>query len=68
MAFEILKAEIGLILETFSNPPHDRFELYIRLKERAQRDARVRHDTAGKYFGVRSSAGPGVRHQTAGAV
>ena len=34
MALESLKAEIGLILETFSNPPHDRYELYIQLKEK----------------------------------
>jgi hypothetical protein len=34
MALESLKAEIGLILEQFSNPPHDRYELYERLKEK----------------------------------
>ncbi len=34
MALEALKAEIGMILEMFSNPPHDRFELYIQLKEK----------------------------------
>ena len=34
MALESLKAEIGLILEMFSNPPHDRFELYVQLKEK----------------------------------
>ncbi len=34
MALEFLKAEIGLILETFSNPPHDRYELYVQLKEK----------------------------------
>jgi hypothetical protein len=34
MALESLKAEIGMILEMFSNPPHDRFELYIQLKEK----------------------------------
>ena len=34
MALESLKAEIGLILEQFSNPPHDRYELYMRLKEK----------------------------------
>jgi hypothetical protein len=34
MALESLKAEIGLILEMFSNPPHDRFELYLQLKEK----------------------------------
>ncbi len=34
MALESLKAEIGLILETFSNPPHDRYELYVQLKEK----------------------------------
>lgn len=34
MALESLKAEIGLILEEFSNPPHDRYELYMQLKEK----------------------------------
>jgi hypothetical protein len=34
MALESIKAEIGLILETFSNPPHDRYELYVQLKEK----------------------------------
>lgn len=34
MALESLKAEIGLILEMFSNPPHDRYELYVQLKEK----------------------------------
>lgn len=34
MALESLKAEIGLILQTFSNPPHDRYELYMQLKEK----------------------------------
>ena len=34
MSLESLKAEISLILETFSNPPHDRYELYIQLKEK----------------------------------
>jgi hypothetical protein len=34
MALESLKAEIGLILESFANPPHDRYELYIQLKEK----------------------------------
>lgn len=34
MALELLKAEIGLILEMFSNPPHDRYELYVQLKEK----------------------------------
>jgi len=34
MALESLKAEIGLILETFANPPHDRYELYVQLKEK----------------------------------
>jgi hypothetical protein len=34
MALETLKAEIGLILEMFSNPPHDRYELYVQLKEK----------------------------------
>ncbi len=34
MALESLKAEIGLLLEQFSNPPHDRYELYMQLKEK----------------------------------
>ncbi len=34
MALEALKAEIGLILEMFANPPHDRYELYVQLKEK----------------------------------
>ncbi len=34
MAFEVLKAEIGLLLETMSNAPHDRYELYIQIKEK----------------------------------
>ncbi len=34
MALESLKAEIGMILEMFSNPPYDRYELYIQLKEK----------------------------------
>ena len=34
MALESLKAEIGLILESFANVPHDRYELYIQLKEK----------------------------------
>jgi hypothetical protein len=34
MSLETLKAEIGLILEMFSNPPHDRYELYVQLKEK----------------------------------
>ena len=34
MALEALKAEIGLILEMFLNPPHDRYELYVQLKEK----------------------------------
>ncbi len=34
MALESLKAEAGLILEMFSNPPYDRYELYIQLKEK----------------------------------
>ena len=33
MAFESLKAEIGLLLETMGNAPHDRYETYIQLKE-----------------------------------
>ena len=40
MALESLKAEIGLILEMFSNPPHDRYELYVQLKEKLN-DMRV---------------------------
>ena len=34
MALESLKAEIGLIMEMFSNPPRDRYELYVQLKEK----------------------------------
>jgi hypothetical protein len=34
MALESLKAEIGLLLEMLSNPPHDRYELYVQLKEK----------------------------------
>jgi hypothetical protein len=34
VALESIKAEIGLILETFSSPPHDRYELYMQLKEK----------------------------------
>ncbi len=34
MALESLKAEVGMILEMFSNPPYDRFELYMQLKEK----------------------------------
>jgi hypothetical protein len=34
MALESLKAEIGLLLESLSNQPHDRYELYVQLKEK----------------------------------
>ena len=34
MALEALKAEIELLLETLANTPHDRYELYIQLKEK----------------------------------
>jgi hypothetical protein len=34
MALEALKAEIALLLEMFANAPHDRYELYIQLKEK----------------------------------
>jgi hypothetical protein len=34
MALESLKAELDLLLETFANTPHDRYELYIQLKEK----------------------------------
>ena len=34
MAWEALKAEIDLLLETLANTPHDRYELYIQLKEK----------------------------------
>jgi hypothetical protein len=34
MALEALKAEIDLLLETMANTPHDRYELYIQLKEK----------------------------------
>lgn len=34
MALESLKAEIDMLLETLANTPHDRYELYIQLKEK----------------------------------
>jgi len=34
MALESLKAEIGMLLETLANTPHDRYELYVQLKEK----------------------------------
>jgi hypothetical protein len=34
MALESLKAEIGILLETLANTPHDRYELYVQLKEK----------------------------------
>jgi hypothetical protein len=34
MALESLKAEIALLLETMGDSSHDRYETYIRLKER----------------------------------
>jgi hypothetical protein len=34
MAFESLKAEIDLLLQELANPPHDRYELYVQLKEK----------------------------------
>ncbi len=34
MALESLKAEIDLLLQTLADTPHDRFELYIQLKEK----------------------------------
>jgi hypothetical protein len=34
MALESLKAEIEMLLETLANTPHDRFELYMQLKEK----------------------------------
>jgi hypothetical protein len=34
MALESLKAEIDMLLETLANTPHDRFELYMQLKEK----------------------------------
>ncbi|MBI4723639.1 MAG: hypothetical protein HY765_01035 [Rhodomicrobium sp.] len=34
MALESLKAEIALLVEMLANPPHDRYELYIQLKEK----------------------------------
>jgi hypothetical protein len=34
MALESLKAEIEMLLETLANTPHDRYELYVQLKEK----------------------------------
>jgi hypothetical protein len=34
MAFEALKAEIGLLLENLADQPHDQYELYVQLKEK----------------------------------
>ena len=34
MALKSLKAEIGMLLESMGNAPHDRYETYIQLKER----------------------------------
>jgi hypothetical protein len=34
MAFEALKVEIALLFETMSDTPHDRYELYIQIKEK----------------------------------
>lgn len=34
MAFEDVKAEIGLLLSRMQNEPEDRHELYLQLKER----------------------------------
>ncbi len=34
MALKSLKAEINMLLETLANTPHDRYELYIQLKEK----------------------------------
>ena len=34
MALESLKAQIGMLMEMFSNPAHDRYELYVELKEK----------------------------------
>ena len=34
MALESLKAEIDMLLETLANTPHDRYELYVQLKEK----------------------------------
>jgi small-conductance mechanosensitive channel len=34
VALEVLKAEIGILLEAMTNPAHDRFELYMQIKEK----------------------------------
>ncbi|MGA7328970.1 MAG: hypothetical protein WBX25_31915 [Rhodomicrobium sp.] len=34
MALESLKAEIDLLLQTMADSPHDKYELYIQLKEK----------------------------------
>lgn len=34
MAFETIKAEIGLLLTRMQNEPEDRHELYLQLRER----------------------------------
>jgi hypothetical protein len=34
MAFESLKAEIDLLLQQLANTPHDRYELYVQVKEK----------------------------------
>lgn len=34
MAFETLKAEVGLLLTRMQNEPEDRHELYLQLRER----------------------------------
>ena len=34
MAFEALKAEIGLLLTRMQNEPEDRHELYLQLREK----------------------------------
>lgn len=34
MAFDVLKAEIGLLLTRMQNEPEDRHEIYLRLMEK----------------------------------
>ncbi len=36
MAFEALKAEIGLLLTRMQNEPEDRHELYLQLREKLE--------------------------------
>lgn len=34
MALESLKAELDMLLETLANTPHDKYELYVQIKEK----------------------------------